>query len=142
MFILTLLIYLSIFLIFFGEGHITIKRHLGAFENFVEQFETVREYVTMRFFSKSLIGDVALWFKGLGVDSVGSWIELCNAFLKYWGENKSCDQYLADFNVLRRGEEESMVVFNKIFCNFYHSMPLEIWNFEIVAMVYYVATQH
>jgi hypothetical protein len=62
----------------------------------------------------------------LGVDSVGSWIELCNAFLNYWGANKSFDQYLVDFNVLRRGEEETLVAFNMIFYNFYHSMPLEI----------------
>jgi hypothetical protein len=111
---------------FSGEGHITVERHLGAFENFVDQFEIVHEDVTMRLFSKSLFGDVALWFKGLGVDSIGSWIELCNAFLKYWGENKSFDQYLVDFNVLRRGEEEALVVFNMRFYNFYHSMPLEI----------------
>jgi hypothetical protein len=88
---------------------------LEAFENFVDQFEIVHDDVTMRLFSKYLFGDVVVWFKGLGADSIGSWIELCNAFLKCWGENKSLDQYLADFNALRRGEEEALVVFNKRF---------------------------
>jgi hypothetical protein len=114
---------------FSGEDHVTTERHLGAFENFVDQFEIVHEDVTMRLFSKSLFGDVVVWFKGLGVDSIGSWIELCNAFLKYWGENKSLDQYLADFNALRRGEEEALVVFNMRFYSVYHSMPLEIRPF-------------
>jgi hypothetical protein len=127
---------------FSGEDHITAEKHLGAFENFVDQFEIVHEDVTMRLFSKSLFGDVALWFKGLGVDSISSWIELYNAFLKYWGENKSFDQYLADFCVLRRKEEEALAIFNMRFYSFYHSMPLEIRPSETAAMVYYVAAQH
>jgi hypothetical protein len=80
----------------------------------------------MRLFSKSLFKDVVVWFKGLEVDSIGSWIELRNAFPKCWGENKSLDQYLADFYSLRRGEEEALVVFNMIFYSVYHSMPVEI----------------
>jgi hypothetical protein len=82
---------------FSGEDHITAEKHLGAFENFVDQFEIVHEDVTMRLFSKSLFGNVALWFKGLGVDSISSWTELYYAFSKYWGENKSFDQYLLIF---------------------------------------------
>jgi hypothetical protein len=79
---------------FSGEDHVTAERHLEAFENFVDQFEIVHDDVTMRLFSQSLFGDVVVWFKCLGAGSIGSWIELCNAFLKCWGENKSLDQYL------------------------------------------------
>ena len=43
--------------------------------------------------------------------------------LKWWGENKSLDQYLDDFNALRRGEEEALAVFNMRFYSVYHSMP-------------------
>jgi hypothetical protein len=62
-----------------------------AFENFIDQFEIVHDDVTMRLFSKSLLGDAAVWFKGLGADSIGSWVELYNVFLKWWGENKFLD---------------------------------------------------
>jgi hypothetical protein len=127
---------------FSGEDHVTAERHLEAFENFVDQFEIVHDDVTMRLFSKYLFGDVVVWFKGLRVDSIGSWIELCNAFLKCWGENKSLDQYLADFNALRRGEEEALVVFNMRFYSVYHNMPVEIRPSETAAMVYYVMAQH
>jgi hypothetical protein len=41
---------------FSGEDHVTTERHLGAFDNFVDQFEIVHEYVTMRLFSKYLFG--------------------------------------------------------------------------------------
>jgi hypothetical protein len=127
---------------FSEEGHVTTERHLGAFENFVDQFEMVHEDVTMSLFSKSLFGDVDVWFKGLGFNSISSWIELCNAFLKYWGKNKSLDQYLVDFNALRRREEEALVVFNGRFYSVFHSMPLEIQPSEIVAIVYYVMAHH
>jgi hypothetical protein len=127
---------------FSGEDHITAERHLGAFENFVDQFEIVHEDVTMRLFSHSLSGDVVVWFRCLEVGSIGSWTELCHAFLKCWGENKSLDQYWFEFNDLRRGEEEALVVFNRRFYSVYHSMPVEIRPTETVAMVYYVMAQH
>ena len=90
---------------FSREDYLTAERHLGAFEFFFDQFEIVHEDVTMRFSFKYLFGYDVVWFTGLLIDSFGSWIELCNAFLKCWGENKSLDQYLDDFNPLRRGEE-------------------------------------
>jgi hypothetical protein len=127
---------------FSREYYITAKKHLGDFEKFVDQFEIVYEDVTMRLFSKYLFGDVALWFKSLGVDSIGSWIELYNAFLRYWGENKSFDQHLIEFCTLRRKEDESLAIFNMRFYSFYHSMPLEIRPFETTTMVYYIAAQH
>jgi hypothetical protein len=69
----------------------------------------------MRLFSKSLFRDAAVWFKSFRADSIDSWIELCNAFLKHWGENKSLNLYLADFYSLRRGEDKVLYVFNRRF---------------------------
>ena len=76
---------------FYGEDHITTEEHLGAFDNLVDQFKIVHEDVTMMLFSKSLFGNVALWFKGLRANSISFWTELYYAFSKYWGENKSFD---------------------------------------------------
>jgi hypothetical protein len=78
----------------------------------------------------------------LGAGSIGSWTELCHAFLKCWGENKSLDQYWLEFNALRRGEEEALAVFNMRFYSVYHSMHVEIKPTETAAMVYYVMAQH
>jgi hypothetical protein len=65
---------------FSGEGHATAKRHLEAFENFVDQFEIVHDDITMRLFSKSLVGDVVVWFKGLGAYSICSCINCAMHF--------------------------------------------------------------
>jgi hypothetical protein len=111
---------------FSGEDHVTAERHLGAFENFVDQFEIVHDDVTTRLFSKYLFRDVAVWFKSLRVDSIGSWIELSNTFLRHWGENKSLDLYLADFYALRREDGKVVFVFNRKLYNIYHDIPLGI----------------
>jgi hypothetical protein len=49
---------------------------------------------------------------------------------------------LDDFNALRRGEEEALVVFNRRFYSVYHSMSMEIRPTETISMVYYVMAQH
>jgi len=127
---------------FSGGNHVAAERHLETFENFLDQFEIVYDDVIMRLFAKSLLKDANLWFNNLGSNSIGSWIELSKIFLKYWGKNKSYDQYLADLNALSRGEEENLIVFNRRFYSFYLSMPLEIRPSEAAAMVYYVMAQH
>jgi hypothetical protein len=107
---------------FSGENQVSAERHLESFEDFIDRFEIVHEDVIMRFFSKSLIRDVVVWFKGLRDDSIGSWIEFSNAFVKYWGEYKSLDSYLADFYALKREQGEALPVFNRRFYSIYHDM--------------------
>jgi hypothetical protein len=118
--------FLKYFPHFSGEDQVTAERHLGAFENFIDQFEIVHDDVTMRMFSHSLSRDVVVWFRCLEVVFISSWTKLCHAFLKWWGENKSLDQYWDDFNALRRGEEEALAIFNGRFYRVYHNTPIEI----------------
>jgi hypothetical protein len=47
---------------FTGEDHITTEKHLGDFQNVIDNFEIVDEEVAMRLFCKSLFVDDALWF--------------------------------------------------------------------------------
>ena len=44
--------------LFTREDHITTEKHLGAFHNFVDNFENVHKDVVMRIFSKYLVGNV------------------------------------------------------------------------------------
>ena len=81
---------------FSGENQASGERHLESFEDFIDRFQIVHEDVIMRFFSKSLIRDAAIWFKNLKAYSIGSWTEFTDAFLKHWGEIKSLDLYLVD----------------------------------------------
>jgi hypothetical protein len=127
---------------FTREDHVSAEKHLGAFANFVDNLEIIHEDVVMRLFSKSLTGEVALWFRDLEPGSIGSWTDFYYVFSKYWDENKSLDQYLADFYTLRRGEGEVLPIFNRRFYNVYHSMPIEIHPTEVASMVQYTMAQH
>ena len=86
---------------FYGDDHVIAERHLGAFENFIDQSEIVHDDVIMRIFSKTLFRDAVAWFKSLRSDSISSWIKLSNAFSKHWVENKYFDLYLTDFYALK-----------------------------------------
>ena len=115
---------------------------MESFEDFIDRFEIIHEDVIMRFLSKSLIKDVAIWFKCLRVVSIGSWIEFSNAFSKHWGKNKSSDSYLTDFYALKREQNKAFPVFEIRFYRIYYDIPLEIQTTEIAAMVCYVMAQY
>jgi hypothetical protein len=127
---------------FSGKNNTTGEEHLSPFQDFIDNLEILHEDIIMRIFSKYLIGYVALWFKNMEVASIGSWDELYDTFLKYWGERKSFDHYLNEFTTLRRGKNEVLSAFNRRFHNLYCSLPLEIKPSETVAMVYYIVSQH
>jgi hypothetical protein len=128
--------------LFSGENQTSAEGHAESFLDFVDHFSIVHEDVIMRMFSKSLIKDVAAWFKSLRADSIGSWTEFSNAFLKYWGKYKSLDSYLANFYALRREQSQNLHIFNRNFNHMYHDMPLEIRPSEKAAMIHYVMCLH
>ena len=127
---------------FSRENQTSAEEHVESFLDFVDRFQLTHEDVVMRYFSKSLIKDAAIWFKSLRADSIGSWTEFSNAFLKYWGKYKSFDSYLADFYALEREQGEALSVFNRRFNSMYHDMPLEIRPTETAAMIHYVMCLH
>jgi hypothetical protein len=77
--------------VFKGDHHITVEKHMESFKDFVDNFEIMQEDVILRLFSKSLVGDVALWFRNLKACSIFSWTDFHRVFLRYWGENKYVD---------------------------------------------------
>jgi hypothetical protein len=127
---------------FNGEDHILVENHMETFECFTDNFEIIHEDVFMRTLCKYLYGDVGFWFRNLKVDSISSWNDLRNVFLRYWGEKKSFEQYLSEFYALRREHDEVVIVFNRRFHNFYLNMPMEIQPTEVTAMVQYTIAQH
>jgi hypothetical protein len=115
---------------------------MEAFECFTDNFEIIHEDVFVRTFSQYLHGNARLWFRNLKADSIGSWAYFHDLFLRYWGENKSYEQYLSEFSAMKRRRDETVVIFNRIFQNFYLSMPIDIRPSEVVARVFYTATHH
>jgi hypothetical protein len=105
---------------------VTAEQHMVAFEQLTDLLQIIHEDVFTRTFSQSLHGDVGQWFRHLEANSIGSWTEFHDVFMKYCGENKSFDQYLTDFYALRKEDDETIVQFNRRFHSIYHSMLIEI----------------
>jgi hypothetical protein len=61
---------------------ISAEKHIQGFEHFIDLFEIDHDDVCMRAFSQSLKGDTKDWFKHLHPETISSWEELKNVFLK------------------------------------------------------------
>jgi hypothetical protein len=80
---------------FDGEiDKIYAKKHMETFENFIDVFEIEHDNVFMRIFSQSLYENSKTWFRHLHLESISSWDELREAFLRFWGERKLGDLLL------------------------------------------------
>jgi hypothetical protein len=121
--------------VFKGDDHIAADKHMEDFEDFVDNFEIMHEDVILRLFSKSLVGDVSLWFRNLKACYVCLWIDFHHVLLRYWGENKSIDQYLIELNNMRIGKEKAIATFNMRFHNLYYSMPFDIQPYKTIVVV-------
>jgi len=115
---------------------------MDAFERFTDLLEIINEDVLMRSFCQSVHIDARLWFRNVEADSIISWIDLHDVFLRFWGENKSYDQYLTELYALKRRRDETVSQFNRKFHSFYLNMPKEIQPSKIVVMVHYTVAQH
>ena len=102
---------------FNGESQdLTAKKHLQAFEHFLDFFEIDHDDVCMQDFTLSLQGDAKVWFKHLQPKSINTWEEFSCTFLKFWGRIRPLEQILSEFYSLRRHEDEAISSFNRRFC--------------------------
>jgi hypothetical protein len=62
--------------------------------------------------------------------------------MRYWGKNKSDDQYISEFYALKRKENEFISMFNWRFHSFVTSMPKDIRPSEVVVMLQCTVSQY
>jgi hypothetical protein len=129
--------------VFDGEPNATTaEKHIQEFEHFIDLFEIDHDDVYMRAFSRSLKGDTKDWFKHLQPETISSWEELKNVFLKFWGKKKSLDLQLTEFYALKRQRNETIFTFSRRFSSIYYNLPKEIQPIEATAMLHYATTFH
>jgi hypothetical protein len=89
--------------VFDGEPDaIKVEKHIQDFDHFIDLFEIDHDDVCMRALSQSLKEDTKDWFKHLHPETISSWEELKNAFLKFWGKKKYLDLQFTEFYGLTR----------------------------------------
>jgi hypothetical protein len=130
-------------LVFDGECNpITTEKHIQDFEHFIDLFEIDHDDVCMRAFSQFLKGDTKDWFKHLHPETISSWEELKNVFLKFWGKRKYLDLYLTELNAMKRKSSETISTFSRRFSSIYYKFPEEIQPIEVAAMLHFATTFH
>ena len=102
---------------------------MQAFEHFLDLLEVEHDDFCMRVFSQSLQGEVDEWFKHLHPESISTWEDISDIFLKFLGKRRSLDQILSYFYSMKKQEGETMSSFNRRFAIFYYSMPKEMQPF-------------
>jgi hypothetical protein len=129
--------------VFDGETNvISAEKHIQGFEHFIDLFEINHDDVCMRAFSQSLKGNTKDWFRHLQPDTISSWEELKNVFLKFWGKKKSLELQLAEFYALKWKSNEAISIFSRRFSSIYYKLPEEIQPTEAAAMFHYTTTLH
>lgn len=113
---------------------------METFEHFIALFEIEDDDVFMRIFSQSLHGNAKTWFRHLQPESISSWDELREVFLRFWGERKPRDLILSEFYAMRKMNDETISSFSRRFASLYYKMPKEIQPLEGASRLYYAST--
>lgn len=115
---------------------------METFEHFIALFEIEDDDVFMRIFSQSLHGNAKTWFRHLQPESISSWDELREVFLRFWGERKPRDLILSEFYAMRKMNDETISSFSRRFANIHYKLPKEIQPLEGTAKLYYATAFH
>jgi len=128
---------------FDGEPNvIKFEKHIQDFKHFIDFFEIDHDDVCIRVLSQSLKGDTKDWFKHFKLETISSWEELKNVFLKFWGKKKYLDLHLAEFYALKRKRNETISTFSRRFSSIYYNFPKEIQLTKVSTMIHYATTLH
>jgi hypothetical protein len=121
---------------------ISAENHIQGFEHFIDLFEINHDDVCMRAFSESLKGDTKYWFKRFHLETISSWEELKDIFLKFWGRKKSLDLQLIELYALKKQSNETISIFSRIFSIVYYNFSKGIQPTKAPAMLHYATTLH
>jgi hypothetical protein len=126
----------------FDGENITAEKHIQAFEHFANFFEIEHDEVYMRNFSQSLQGEAKEWFRHLQPESIISWDEMREAFLRFLGERKPWDLLLSYFYAMRRMKDETISSFSRRFASLYYKIPKDIQPPKGTTKLYYATNFH
>lgn len=120
-----------------GDEEITVEEHVDRFKDSVDREEVDDEYVKLRLFAQTFVGEVRKWFKSLAAVSIHSWTEFEDSFLRKWGNRTNPIQALTEYNNLRREPDETIQNFSKRFNKVFNSIPICLKPPEALAQLIY-----
>jgi len=93
---------------FDGTGQYIPQQHVKKMNDYFELHEIDEEYVQMRLFSQTLVGDVKKWFKGLPTGHIVDLPAFHRLFINRWERKKNPLQILSEYGNIRRATNDSV----------------------------------
>lgn len=92
----------------------------------------------MNLFVQSLIDDAREWYKILPNTSISKWMDFKKASLEEYGDHNDLSFSIHELASIKKGYNESMVEFNKIFHKIFNNFPPQMKPNDEICQVFYM----
>jgi len=108
---------------FDSTGPYSAIQHAKRMQDHFENYEIDDETIRMRIFVQSLTGDVRTWFRSLPANSIATPDELYQSFTNRWEKKKDPLHILGEYDMIKRGPQETVLEYCARFNNVYNAIP-------------------
>ena len=108
---------------FDGTSACTTLQHTKKMQDYFESYEIDDDSVRMKIFVQSLTGDVRTWFRALQANSIAHPEALYQSFINRWEKKKDPLHILAEYDIIKRGPQETVLDYCARFNNVYNAIP-------------------
>ena len=108
---------------FDGTGTYIAQQHTKKMIDYFENYEIDDNDVRMKIFVHGLTGDVRTWFRALPVNTIADPSALYQKFLNRWEKKKDPLHILSEYEILKRGPQETVQDYYARFNNVYNVIP-------------------
>ena len=108
---------------FDSTGSHTALQHTKKMQDYFENYEIDDDVVRMSIFVQSLTGDVRPWFRALPANSIGDPEALYQTFINRWEKKKDPLHILSEYDIIKRGPQETVLDYCARFNNVYNAIP-------------------
>jgi len=108
---------------FDGTSACTTLQHTKKMQDYFESYEIVHDSVIMKIFVQILTGDVRTWFRALPANSIADPEALYQSFINRWEKKKDPLHILAEYDIIKRGPQETVLDYCARFNNVDNAIP-------------------
>jgi len=108
---------------FDSTGPYTAIQHAKRMQDHFENYEIDDDTVRMRIFVQSLTGDVRTWFRSLPANTINNPDDLYQSFTNRWEKKKDPLHILGEYDMIKRGPQETVLEYCARFNNVYNAIP-------------------
>jgi hypothetical protein len=123
---------------FSGNNVITTDDHLYAMGRDMENAEVEHEDVAMKLLASSLTEDAQRWFRGLPDNHIASYEYFTKLFKNRWTTKKDNIMLVAQFNQIKKKENETVSEFDNRFDRLYSQIPTDLRPPDAVVHLLYM----